>query len=689
MTSSIRSAILLAANGIGGSAIVSEGHSAFPSTEIISQVESSRWIFRPQTGNLRRDERNVAFRNFNPGPHVDLLYAAEDIDIEIQTPVEADPNSPSGNYEVWMFSHPGAADTRVFIEDLNPTAAINNIFSENTTTIEGQEFVDSDWRIYTIEAPTGLRGIDFNTGVRLSRQNSNGGFSYVNLTMDVRVAYGGTNPRVVTNDPTDTSPAAGLAIDGASWARPDLVDPFADSFDDWLITSQGAGTVTFRHNNPGITFPRNWGIEIGNFQRGHSRYHIAIRRRDSLSANSETQNRFSVTSINGHRLGDQTDYSYQNRLAMVLEASSSLQGTPGRITVEVQGLCPIVRTRTGQSFDTWSDLFISNQEQENEAIYVSPSPAYFYPTSNPAAWFRHFLLGRKNEAGELLYGLGLSPDQIDHRSLREWYDYCEEENLQVNCIYEAGRTKYDVLLHLASVGEAQLTEGTGKIGVFIDRALPGLTPIATYTEADVVANSFRDVNDTRRVTDGIEYEFHNAANDYILQTETVPNPLTLSTGGARIRPGGLTEVPRTLNLFGVTNAIQARRAAVRESHLEEARNRQVRIALAEENFHLTVGDIISLNHRDLGRMPDGEPRSEIFIVESIRYRNGMMELGLLRNSLPHPDDVPADYRGPTIPRELLPMDQGGTAPPAGGRGDPQGATGVDLTVMPDVVEGTL
>ena len=43
-------------------------------------------------------------------------------------------------------------------------------------------------------------------------------------------------------------------------------------------------------------------------------------------------------------------------------------------------------------------------------------------------------------------------------------------------------------------------------------------------------------------------------------------------------------------------------------------------------------------------------------MESVRYRDGMLELGLLRNSLPRPSDVPADYRGPTIPLELLPLD---------------------------------
>ena len=125
--------------------------------------------------------------------------------------------------------------------------------------------MDSDWKIFTIEAPTGLKGIEFNTGVRLSRQNDNGGFSFVNLTMDVRIAYGGTNPRallqMILQIPLST---AGLAIDGSTWQRPgDLTSPLANSETDWLIQSQSNGSITFRHNNPAITFPRNYGIPSG------------------------------------------------------------------------------------------------------------------------------------------------------------------------------------------------------------------------------------------------------------------------------------------------------------------------------------------------------------------------------------------------------------------------------------------
>ena len=128
MNEAVRTAIVIAANGIGGTAIVSEGHSLFPNTSIISQVESSRYIWNPPESvgvNTRTGGRNVSFRNFNPGPDVDLLYATRDVDIEIQTPTTPDSTTPSGQYEIWVFSHPGASSTRLFVEEEIATNKIN------------------------------------------------------------------------------------------------------------------------------------------------------------------------------------------------------------------------------------------------------------------------------------------------------------------------------------------------------------------------------------------------------------------------------------------------------------------------------------------------------------------------------------------------------------------------------------
>ena len=111
-------------------------------------------------------------------------------------------------------------------------------------------------------------------------------------------------------------------------------------------------------------------FRVDNFRRRFTRYHLAFRRRDNVSNASEIQNRFFIRNIVGHRLADETDYSYQNRLGIVLEASDSLQGSPGRITVEVQGNCPTVETvtRFGQTVRTWTDLYITNQDQENDSF---------------------------------------------------------------------------------------------------------------------------------------------------------------------------------------------------------------------------------------------------------------------------------------------------------------------------------
>ena len=46
--------------------------------------------------------------------------------------------------------------------------------------------------------------------------------------------------------------------------------------------------------------------------------------------------------------------------------------------------------------------------------------------------------------------------------------------------------------------------------------------------------------------------------DYILETEIVPNPLTLSTSGAQIRPGGVSASSSDTKLFLVSQMLHKR-----------------------------------------------------------------------------------------------------------------------------------
>ena len=498
---------------------------------------------------------------------------------------------------------------------------VGSNFEENVIQVEGQPTDDIDtigeWFYRTLTSDTGFQWIEMDFVAQLLRVRvSSGGNQIREMTSvdwGVELAIGGTlEPDSSTGELTLSGGSGWQAV---SWDEDRLED---------ANTVLHEAPSTYRTEARNVT-PGQYRTLISNTfnptQQQAREIHIRFRRVSDLPGDINTTANLNFAIFRGIRnIPLSTDFTFQNRLGVVLRASEIAGLQRAKISTICRGLCP-VKQANGQ----WStDLRF---------------------TSNPAAWFRHFLLGHTMN-GRLIYGLGATLAEIDEESINEWYDYCEAEALEFNGVVESAGTNFNVFQRLLITGHGVLTQSNGRWGVWIDRATPRQTAQALFTEDDIISGSLKINFAENNAVDGLAYEFYDEDNYYEFRNESIPFP----SGRYRDRSVIIPEEPlspRREVLYGVSNAAKALREATYRAQKEVARQERVLISVSAMNFHVAPGSIISVQHRRFG------PDPETFLVRSVKYRGLQMELGMVRPSLPHPDDVPSRYRGPVYPALLL------------------------------------
>lgn len=591
-------------------------------------------------------------------------------------------------------------------------------FDDNVVQQEGQDFVDNTtFAVRTFRNTLGFSNVEVDLIGRAFRTDTTSGRTqWSSLEYQIDFAVGGDEPpeenqvgadafnsiertgwmdfRVYLNGQTTTIAQPGLRPGDPGWDLPSSSTGNPSSSRIQFVGENRYLLVSTIQNPVQGTL---YGVNLYDRHRGkrldtYETIHIRVRNVTELPPPSGTPGLTRAPALQRIRVvrnvSNMTDYSYQNRLGVVIRASEFASGTPPKISVIAKGKCPVLEPipssnpgslgfrGSSEPDDNVDDgSAVPRSDPGNTPLLPEPGigPRTGAPeptqrwsednrfTSNPAAWFRHILLG-KRASGKLLYGLGIPLDEIDDDSIMVWYNYCEEQGLEVNAVFESNRTNQDVVNILLSLGHAHITEAKGKIGVWIDKAVPELHATAMFTQDDIVADSFRFSADTTEIVDSISYQFNDSEKNYSLSTETITKPATL---GRRY----VSVVPTSIRLFGVTNAEKAKKAALRQAHLEIARRQQLKISVNSNNFQLTVGDIIRVRHNAIpfdfdsqGRtiIPENLPNTDAdkFLVQSIKYRNSIMELGLVRPSLPGALEGNLNYvqrfPGPVFPNGLIP-----------------------------------
>ncbi|OZI63475.1 hypothetical protein CAL28_19890 [Bordetella genomosp. 11] len=282
-------------------------------------------------------------------------------------------------------------------------------------------------------------------------------------------------------------------------------------------------------------------------------YEIRIRKVTADINTNTDSNVISVTQIRAFQYTP-TDYSNQARLAVRIRATSQLNGPID----ELSGMCtPYCNAWNGSAW-----------------VYSQ--------TRNPAWWFLWFALGKRDAAGNKLYGACIPEAQIDLESIKAWAAYCDATGWEFRYVLAQQMSAHDVLTMIARAGQASYTWQSGKLGVVWDAAnLPVVAMVGPY---NVRAGTF-EVSYVDATVDEIVGNFSNQDRDW--QADQV-----------RVRvPGApLLNNPQTFDFEGITDSRNVGKAVNLLAASQHFHRRRVTWEMDIEGYIATRGDVVQLSH---------------------------------------------------------------------------------------------
>lgn len=166
------------------------------------------------------------------------------------------------------------------------------------------------------------------------------------------------------------------------------------------------------------------------------------------------------------------------------------------------------------------------------------------PTENPAWWTASFARGYKDAAGHLLYGLGMSDDQIDIAAIKAFATFCAANGLTFNAVLDRQQNAADVLNMICRCGFGSPSWASGKLGVVWDA--PNRSPVMAFGMSNICKSSFNVAYITENLADEIIATYVDRETWESNQVRvTVPG-----TEGTPIRPS-------TVDVLGCTNKAMA------------------------------------------------------------------------------------------------------------------------------------
>ncbi len=205
-------------------------------------------------------------------------------------------------------------------------------------------------------------------------------------------------------------------------------------------------------------------------------------------------------------------------------------------------------------------------------------------TTNPAWWYLALSRGMKDANGKLLYGGGLSDEQIDIEGIKAWAVFCEANALSFSAVFDQATTLADALQTIARCGFASPSWGSGKLGVVWDA--PNQTPVMAFGMANICKGSFE-----------VSYVTDNLA-DEIVVNYTDRNK-SWESGQVRVTVPGTVGTPvktSTVDLMGCTTNAHAAKFANALAAQQYYRRRNITWETDFEGFVCQRGDVVILSH---------------------------------------------------------------------------------------------
>ncbi len=285
---------------------------------------------------------------------------------------------------------------------------------------------------------------------------------------------------------------------------------------------------------------------------------------------------------------DEADYSGQLRVALRIKATNQLNGVVDELNAIAHAHAPLWN---GESFDV-------------------------VETSNPAAWFLFFALGKRLANGERIYGAGLSEAQIDIESIIAWGEWCKTKKLSFNYVLDRKMGAAEVLQMIARAGRASPSWQSGKLGVIWDAE--NLPVVAMFGPFNIKAGTFK-----------VDYINEGTVDEII---GNFVNEKTWQMDEVRVRVPGATSSnnPLQLDFDGFTNVDGVGREVNLLAASQIWHRRRVTWETDIEGWVANRGDVVQISH-DLtvwgysGRLM-GRSGNQITLSQSIPTGSGTMLL---------------------------------------------------------------
>ena len=251
---------------------------------------------------------------------------------------------------------------------------------------------------------------------------------------------------------------------------------------------------------------------------------------------------------------DEADYTGQLRVALRIKATHQLNGAIDEFNAIAQASAPVWN---GERFD-------------------------IIPTSNPAACFLDFALGKRVD-GVRVYGAGLDHEQIDFDSIKAWQAWCESKNLTFDYVLDRKVSQAEILQIIARAGRASPTWQSGKLGVVWDAA--DLPVVAMFGPFNIRAGTFKIDYINEGTADEIVGNFINPERDWQMDEVRVRVPGATTTNN-----------PLQLDLEGCTNPEMAGREVNLLAASQVWHRRRVTWETDIEGWVANRGDVVQISH---------------------------------------------------------------------------------------------
>lgn len=241
---------------------------------------------------------------------------------------------------------------------------------------------------------------------------------------------------------------------------------------------------------------------------------------------------------------------------------------------------------------------------------VENSTWFFQHSANPA-WIVMDMLTHKR------YGVGISEGRINIGRFKEWAQFCDQEGLEFNGVFDTTMNVWEAMKLVARAGHAEIVP----IGTRYSVAIEKETPVTgMFSVANIIAGSFKEtwLPMSERANE-FEVTYFDRTDGYKSKSIRIYDSEAISSGQP-VRNAAIT-------IFGTTSEEEAIREATIYRNLNRYIRRTIEFSVPLEAVSCVVGDVVYVQHDMVqwgvgGRFKNGSTTTTLNLDRPVTMQTG-------------------------------------------------------------------